>query len=330
MPDAGLLPTTAGLICALQLDGKGGGTPLDWDQVYGYEPKNGVIWLHLDHRAEDARSWLLEKSGIDPITCEALIATDPRPRCVEHDKGVLMILRGVNLNEGAQPEDMVSLRVWADRRRIVTLRHRRSNAAMAVREALRTSKGPRNVSEFVVYLIDSLISGINTVADDLDDKVAKLEDEVIASRNYQVRHQLADMRRRAIGLRRYVAPERDVMFKLHAARAPWLRDRDRVRLAELADRMTRIIEDLEAARERAAVTQEEVATRLGELMNERLYVLSVVAALFLPLSVITGLWGMSVGGIPLGSHPSGFLIVSGLLILLTIGMLVFFRMKRWI
>lgn len=325
-----MLETTAGLICALQLDGNGGGTPLDWEQVYNHQPKNGVMWLHLDYRAEDARHWLLDKSGIDPISCEALLSKDPRPRCVETKTGVLLILRGVNLNAGAQPEDMVSIRVWVDRQRVVTLRHRRNNAAKAMREALRTEKGPRNVSEFVVELIESLLEGINRVSDDLDDKIAKLEDKVIASDEHEVRHELADMRRRAIGLRRYVAPEREVLSRLHAARATWLRELDRVRLVELADRMTRIIEDLEAARERAAVTQEEVVSRLSELMNQRLYVLSVVAAVFLPLSVITGLWGMSVDGIPLGKHPQGFLIVTGLLVALTVGILAFFRGRRWI
>lgn len=325
-----MLETTAGLICALQLDGKGGGTPLDWDQVFRHEAKNGILWVHLDYRAEDARQWLLEKSGLDELICGGLMAVDPRPRCVEHDTGTLLILRGVNLNEGAQPEDMVSLRVWVDRRRVITLRHRRSNSAMAMRDALRTNKGPRNVSEFMVELIESMLGGIDRVSDDLDDQVAKLEDEVVASENYEVRHQLAEMRRRAIGLRRYVAPQREVLARLQAARAPWLRDIDRGRVAELADRVTRIIEDLEAARERAAVTQEEVASRLGELMNERLYVLSVVAALFLPLSVIAGLWGMSVGGVPLAGHPAGFFIVTGLLAVLTVGMLVFFRMRRWI
>ncbi len=322
--------TTAGLICALQLDGKGGGTALDWEQVFRHEPKNGVLWLHLDYRAEDARHWLVEHSRIDPIVCEALVSHDPRPRCHETKQGILLVLRGVNLNEGAQPEDMVSIRVWVERHRIVTLRHRRNNAAKAMREALRTGKGPRNVSEFVVELIESLLEAINSVADGLDDAVAKLEDQVVASEEYAVRHQLADMRRRAISLRRHVAPERDVLSKLSAARAPWLREIDRARLAELAERMTRIIEDLEASRERAAVTQEEIATRLSELTNQRLYVLSVVAALFLPLSVIAGLWGMSVGGIPLGHHPQGFAIVTGLLATLTVTMLGFFRWRRWI
>ncbi len=171
--------TTAGLICALQLDGKGGGTPLDWEQVYAHQPKNGVMWLHLDHRAEDARHWLIEKSGVDAISQAALLASDPRPRCVETKTGVLLILRGVNLNAGAEPEDMVSIRVWVDRQRIITLRHRRNNAAKALREALRTGKGPQNVSAFAVQLIESLLEGIDRVTDDLDDQVANLEAKVI-------------------------------------------------------------------------------------------------------------------------------------------------------
>ena len=325
-----MLETTAGLICALQLDGKGGGTPLDWDAVNRHEPKNGVMWLHLDHRAEDARYWLSEQSGIDPITQSALLASDPRPRCVPSREGVLLILRGVNLNAGAEPEDMVSLRVWVDRCRVVTLRHRRINAAKAVREALRTSKGPRNVSDFVVQLIESLLAGIDNVSDDLDEQVAQLEAGVVSGEDLDVRHKLAAMRRRAIGLRRYIAPEREVLSRLATSRATWLRQIDRGRLEELADQMMRIVEDLEAARERAAVTQEEVTNRLSELMNKRLYLLSVVAAVFLPLSVITGLWGMSVNGIPLAGHSSGFAIIAGTLAVLTAVLLIVFRVRRWL
>ncbi len=138
------------------------------------------------------------------------------------------------------------------------------------------------------------------------------------------------MRRRPIGLRRYLAPEREVLSRLAVARASWLRELDRLRLSELADRMTRIIEDLEAARERAAVTQEEIASRLSEIMNQRLYLLSIVAAVFLPLSVLTGLWGMSVSGIPLANHAWGFSIIAGSLAAVTVGVLVLFRLRRWI
>ena len=94
--------------------------------------------------------------------------------------------------------------------------------------------------------------------------------------------------------------------------------------------LTRIVEDLDAARDRAAVTQEELSSHLSEQTNKRLYVLSVVAAIFLPLGLLTGLLGANVGGMPYATHPQGFLILSGALVVVVALEVLFFRLKGWL
>ena len=98
---------------------------------------------------------------------------------------------------------------------------------------------------------------------------------------------------------------------------------------EEADRVARYVEDLDAARERAAVTQEELDNRLAEQMNSRMYVLSLVAALFLPLGFLTGLLGINVGGIPLADDPMGFVEVVIILVVLVAIQVVIFMRKKW-
>ena len=96
----------------------------------------------------------------------------------------------------------------------------------------------------------------------------------------------------------------------------WLDDASRSRLREAADRITRSIEDLDAARDRAAVTYEELGSRIAEEMNATMYRLTVVAAIFLPLGLLTGLLGINVGGIPGTDSPRAFAVVCvGLLLL---------------
>jgi zinc transporter len=320
----------SGLICAYLLDGKGGGKSCDWDQVLSWKPSRGPLWVHLDYTGSESRRWLEEDSTIDEITRAALLAADPRPRSVTTETGMLLILRGVNMNEGAQPEDMVSIRIYLSSQRVVSLRHRRNKAAKEVRNSIEAGRGPKRVGHFLTALIDNALEQIGLVSDGIDERVASLEDEVLASDSFEQRHQLADARRRAIALRRHVAPERDVLLKLHTEPAGWLTQIDRARLRELADRMTRIIEDIDSARERAAVTQEEVANRLSELMNKRLYVLSIITAVFLPLGVITSLFGLNVGGMPLQNHPLGFAMVSGGITGLIALMMITFKLLKWI
>jgi zinc transporter len=97
-----------------------------------------------------------------------------------------------------------------------------------------------------------------------------------------------------------------------------------------ADRMTRYVEDLDAARERPAVTQEELGNRLSEQMNTRMYVLSIVAAIFLPLGFPTGLFGINVAGIPMAENPEGFVGTVPILLLITALQVVLFRWRRWL
>jgi len=320
----------SGLVFAYRLDGKGGGKQLGWDDVQAWKPGKGALWLHLDYARADSQHWLAEDSGLDEIALEGLLERDPRPRAVCSDTGLQLILRGVNHNEGAEPEDMVSIRIWVEAHRVLSLRHRQIKAAKTVRDRLARARGPKRVGQCVVALIDAILDDLALVSDELDDAVAKLEDQVLAPEECDLGRSLAHWRRRAIALKRYIAPQRDVLSRLDGEPASWLTQIDRLQLREQANRLTRILEDLDAARDQAAITQEEVTNQLTELTNKRLYVLSVVAAVFLPLGMVTALWGVNVGGIPLQDHPLGFVIITAALVGLLGLELVIFRAMRWL
>lgn len=319
-----------GLICAYALDGKGGGRELTWQQIRNWQPSDGTLWVHLDYAGQVARQWLFDDSGLDEITLQALLTRHPRPRSVPNADGLLLIMRGVNLNEGADPEDMVSLRMWIDSDRIITMRHRKINAIKTVRKQIEQGKGPVCVGDFMCDTIHQVLDRITIVVDNIDDSIADLEDQVLRAESYEMRHRIADFRRQAIALRRYIGPERDVLLRLETHKVSWLDDVMRARLREAADRLTRSVEDLDAARDRAAVTQEEIASRLSELLNKRLYTLSVIAAVFLPLGFVTGLMGVNVGGIPGAGFQWGFLILCGAVAVLGGIQLWVFRKLGWL
>ncbi len=301
MPTSGTTSSESGLADALVLDGKGGARRLDWDELDAWKPADGPLWVHLDYSAPYAASWLHERSGIEPVILEALLDTDPRPRTLPQlDDNLLLIVRGINHNTSSDPEDMISVRVWIEPKRIVTLRHRHSRSLDSLAADLKSSKGPRSIGEVAVQLVDRMVDNIVTRVDRLHDEIAASEDQILSEkRGGDLRAYLADHRRRAIGLRRFLGPQRDALSKLSAIKVPWLSDRYRAELTETTDRMMRAIEELDAARDRAAVTQEELSSRMGELTNQRLYILSIITAVFLPLGFVCSLLGVNVGGVPL-------------------------------
>lgn len=320
----------SGIIHAFLFDGRGGGEALDWNGIDRWTPGTGPLWLHLDYADAQVQAWLGLRSGIPAVIRDALTDRDPRPRVLVDDEALLLVVRGINLNQGAQPEDMVSVRCWADAHRVVTLRHRPVRALEEVAGAFERGRGPHDVAGFVTALVDAVLEPVVTVVDHLDDDVARAEDDVLANQVPEQRARLADLRRRAISLRRFIGPQREALGKLGNVAVPWLDDGARAKLREAADRQARTVEELDAARDRAAVTHEELQSRMDELANRRLYILSLVTAVFLPMSFVTGLLGVNVGGVPAQHIEWAFWALLGGLLTGSLGMVWLFRRWRWL
>lgn len=319
-----------GLIHALLLDGKGGAKTLDIAEIGQWQPDHGNLWLHFDYSVAAARDWILNQSQLDPIVSEALLTEETRPRTTSIEEGLLMALRGVNLNPGSELDDMVSIRLWVDEHRIISTRKRDLLSVGDMVHQLEKRKGPKNTAEFISELSNRLVWRMSDCVDAFEDKMAELEDEVLSEETHNLRLELAELRRHTITIRRYLSPQKEALSRLLIENMAWFPEGQKHKLREVNDRLIRHIEDIDAVRERAAVTQEELQNQVSEQLNSRLYLLSIISAIFLPLGFFTGLLGINVGGIPGAENASGFLIFSGFIVLLLVLQLLFFRWKKWL
>ena len=318
------------LVCAYLLDGRGGGIAADWTAIENWDPMQGLLWIHLDSNLPAAHTWLENKSGLSLLTRESLLDEGTRPRNSVSEDGLLVILRGINFNPGQDHEDMVAIRMLFSEHRIITLRYRRVMAVQDIKQAIQADQGPRNAGDFFVMAADRIADRMAGIIDGLDDSVDAMEDQVLTAETQELRTSLAGLRRKAISLRRYIAPQRDVLYRLMQERTALLDDVDRIHLREVVERTARFVEDLDSARDRAAITQEELNNKLAEQMNKAMYRLAIVAAIFLPLGLITGLLGINVGGIPGSDYKWAFDVVTALLVVIAIGLLLWFKKIKWL
>lgn len=328
--DSELPNENGGLVCAYLRPDGGAWKQIGWQEVQSWQPKQGLLWVHLDREHPEARHFIAVHSGIDAIVQEVLLAEETRPRAMSIGDCLLLILRGVNLNPGADPEDMVSIRLWVEPRRIISTRHRRLMAINDLRERMARGEGPDTVGDLVVAMAAGLIDRMSGIIEELDDEEDALEVQVVEEQRREVRTELSRIRRQAISLRRYLAPQRDALSRLQGEELSWLDSRRKARLREVTDRVIRYVEDLDAIRERAAVIQDELINRLSDQMNRNMYLLTIVATIMLPLGFFTGLLGINVDGIP-GSEnaPWAFALVCALLVLVVGLEIWILRRLRW-
>ena len=226
--------------------------------------------------------------------------------------------------------DEEAVRMCFDDNRIITMRQRRVMAIDDIHKAIEAGKGPASSSDFLVTITERIADRMGDVVSEIDDRVDEVEDSVITAESHELRTVLAGLRRQCISLRRYIAPQRDVLTRLQSERIAWLNDISKLHLREIAERTARFVEDIDTARDRAAITQEELNNRLSEQMNKAMYVLSITAAIFLPLGLLTGLLGINVGGIPGVESNLAFYNVSMFLLLLALVLVWNFKRIKWL
>lgn len=312
------------------IDNKGLGRKVDGEGVQQWSPEQGMLWVHLDATDRHASRWLEKEANLPAIAIDTLLAGETRPRSMVSDEGMLAILRGVNMNPGADPEDMVSIRIWIDKHRIISSRRRRLLSVDDICESLHAGKGPTSPGNFLTKLIERLADRIGGFVESIEDRMDEAEDEIGNGKAPGFRQRLSALRRQIAEVRRFLAPQRDALDRLTRQSGAWFADLEAHDLRQEADRITRFLEDLDLARERAVVLQEELLSQIAQEQNARMYVLSVVAAIFLPLTFITGLLGMNVGGLPGLESKAGFAWSIVIMIVAGTALLLFFRWKKWL
>lgn len=308
----------------------GYGRTLDIAELRRWTPGDQKIWVHIDVADPGACRWLSEESGLPAGAIDTLLADETRPRSVVTDKGLLVVLRGVNTNPGQDAEDMVSVRLWVETDRVISTRRRKLLSVVDISNALDAGNGPREPAALLTMLVERLADRIGDFVNSIESRLDQAEDEIGDAGSMDFRRQLAALRRQIAAVRRFLAPQRDALDRLNRQPIPFFAEAEAHALRQEADRITRFLEDLDLARERAIVLQEELLSQIAQQQNSRMYVLSVVAAIFLPLTFVTGLLGMNVGGLPGVDSRLGFMMSVVVMIVSGAGLLAFFRWKKWL
>jgi zinc transporter len=335
IPAAGAEP---GLRFACVLNGKGGCDTLDWRGVEQWQPDDGFLWIHLERDTAEAAAWISGPAGLEPIVAEALIAEDSRPTIEAFEHGLFLVLRGVNIAEGEGMDgvggepDLVPIHIWIDQSRAITLRDK-DHALSALRDiriALQAARGPRTAGGLLVQISEKIVRDLGPSVDRIDEAVELLEERATATRERGIRRALAEIRRRAVHLRRYLGPEREALLRLQTEDTPLLDKRDRLRLRCVIDSLIRYLEDLDALRDRTTILHEEMAALTSERIAQTSNRLTAVAALLLPPSLVAGMLGANIGGIPGRESPIAFWELSILIVVMLVIQALILRRIRWL
>lgn len=320
----------SGLLFGCVLDGRGGATDVDWESAMVWSPgdSDSVLWLHLDRTVPGVDAWLANKLDVSEATADALVSNETSPRAFAEGEALIAILRGVNFNEGADPDDMIALQLWADKNYVISLRRRHMQSPRQILAALHSGDGPHNSGELVSDLAAKLVANMAPRIISMNERIDVLEEAAMTQAVESKLDEIAGIRRSCLGMKRFMSPQFDALQQLQAASPTWMSDDDKKAMRETTERLKRYLDAIDVSKESVIVLQDDLNNRAAQQAGSTMYMLSIVAAIFLPLSFITGLLGINVGGMPgVGSSAAFWVTVFILTGILGVQLYVFRRLK---
>lgn len=320
------------LLIGRVLDGKGGARPIDWAAARGFAPlpAQQVMWLHLNRTGAELPVWLKHTLCLPQPTAELLVSDNTRPRAFREGEALVATLRDLNFNPGAEPEDMISMQLWSDGRRVVTLRRDPQQSPIELCAMLDRGEGPRDASAIITQIAELMIDHLSGAVIDINDAIDALEANHPALPMAMRVTRIADIRRDCLALQRHISPQHEALQHIAHDAPAWFEDHDRREIAESIARLRRNLDDINISKESAVVLQDELRAQAQAVSQDATYKLGVMAGVFLPLTFFTGLLGINVAGIPGADHPMAFQVVIGLCVLITAIIIAIFHARRWL
>ncbi|MFK8012666.1 MAG: zinc transporter ZntB [Marinicellaceae bacterium] len=288
-----------------------------------------INWYNFSYTSDAARKWLKKQPEISIQAQNILLAADNRPRLIEEDNSIIMCLRGINLNKTDDPEDMITIRIWMSNQTILTSCARGSQSIRNIQNLIVNNNGPKSVAELLIMLIEQLAHITDEFVDSIDQMLDQEEDSIAENTFEMFNPKMSKIRRQIATIRRFLAPQKEALEKLYRCKLAKLNEELTDNLYIQIDKFIYILENLDLLRERALVLQEQFNAYISQQQNSRLYLLAIISAIFLPLTFLSGLLGMNVGGIPGIETASAFWIVVIFCVIVTAFLLILFKKSRW-
>ena len=268
------------------------------------------LWIHVNLTDTRARVWLAQQQAVLPEEArDLLLSSDARVHVQVLPGAIVAVLGDLYHDFDLDPERLGSLRLYIDAGWLVSGRTHPLKAVDMLRRELARSREPLTPIAVFQLLIERLAGAVSKVAVELGEQIDDAEDRILEGSFAGQSKTLGNLRRLVAKLRRLISANRAALGSLPAV-LPDLYDAEAgAELRSAIERLDAVGQDLELVQERARLLQEEIASNMNEATNRNLFVLSIATTTLLPITLITGIFGMNVRGLPFAEHPHGFHVV---------------------
>lgn len=303
-------------------------------ECFPFDANTPVTWLNVDgnHQVE-----ILEEIGsrldIHPLVLEDIFDTSQRPKMEDFDHYLFIELNMLSWDKNQPQVESQQVSLILGKNYVVTFTEHERDVFDPVKRHIRESKSRliKQGADYLAYsLIDAIVDHYFIVLENLGEQIEFLEEELVTDPDPRTLHSIHELKRELIFLRKSVWPLREVISALERGDSPLFQESSLIYLRDVYDHTIQIIDTVETFRDMVSGMLDIYLSSVSNRMNEIMKVLTIIATVFIPLSFIVGLYGMNFNNMPELKWRWGYPMVWGVIISVVVGMLIYFRRKRWL
>lgn len=292
---------------------------IDWYDMRG---------IHDAKMIEDLGSVL----NIHAMILEDITEVSQRPKCEEYEDAVFILVQALNFDMESETVETEQVGIFFRKGMLVSFQETETDLFVDIRHRIRESQGRirRKGTDYLAYvLMDVLVDNYFIINDEIERTIQEMEDELVADENLDIRNRIMNLRKQLMKIRRVISPMRELVYKYSKIDKSFIEPKNNVFFRDLLDHSVQVLEMVENDREMLNSLYDMYVSHISLKMNQVMKVLTVVSTIFIPMSFVAGVYGMNFTRIPELEWNYGYLYFWIVMVLIVIGLLIYFQRKKW-
>lgn len=293
-----------------------------------------VTWINIDGlHDEKSIEEICTHLGVHKLSMEDILSVGQRPKLDEYTDYLQAVIKLISTEPSEDTIEYEQLTFILKSNILITFQEKTGDVFNSVRTRIKEGKGTirKRGADYLLYaLLDLVVDHYFSILDIFGEKIEDLETELLGNPDKNTLNKLHSLRRETLLLRRTIYPLREMVGKFEKLEEPIINSDIKVFIRDLYDHTIKVIENIEVLRDMTAGLLDLYMNSASNRMNEIMKVLTIMSAIFIPMTFIAGVYGMNFSNMPELSFKYGYFVVLGVMLVVLIGMLIFLKRKKWI
>lgn len=305
------------------------------EELLKYKDSDSVTWVIVEGLTNvNIVEQIGTTFGIHHLVLEDILNTHQRPKFEEYDDHLYIVLKCL-LPEGEQlTVNYEQISILLLNNFVFLFKEKKDNLLYPVQQRIRTSKGRlRSLgTDYLTYtILDTIVDQNFMLIDSLDEAITAIEDSLLTSQATQdTLNKIQKLKREIIGIRRHVSPVRELLSEMLRSESELINEKTHIYLRDVHDHAIRVMESIELYRDILTGLLDIYISSVSNKMNEVMKVLTVFASIFIPLTFLTGIYGMNFEYMPELKWRWAYPILWTAFITIPVLLLIYFKRKKWL